>query len=110
MIGFLKKYYPLLAIALVAVRLWGALARRHDESGAVQRQMAQLLGLAAHAHIELDLDGRVLRTSVRAGVPLNRQHRTFRGPSLHRKNRSRTRRSLLGSSTQLEVAQTAPTP
>ena len=60
----------LLAIALIAVPLWGALARRHDESGAVQRQMAQLLGLAAHAHIELDLDGRVLRTSVRAGVPL----------------------------------------
>ncbi|MBT9595270.1 MAG: PAS domain S-box protein [Vitreoscilla sp.] len=59
-----------LAIALIAVPLWRALARRHNESAAVHGQVAQLLGLAAHAHIELDPSGRVLRTSARAGMSL----------------------------------------
>jgi PAS domain S-box-containing protein len=59
-----------LAIALVAVPLWRALARRHAESAVVHGQVAQLLGLAAHAHIELDAAGRVLHTSVHGSLSL----------------------------------------
>ena len=54
-----------MAVGLAAWPLWQALGRGHAEVEAAAQRLGQVLDIAAHAHIELDEEGRVLASANR---------------------------------------------